>query len=45
MTNSALVVGALGVIGGTLADHLAGLPDWDVVGLSRRGGPPDICST
>jgi nucleoside-diphosphate-sugar epimerase len=41
MTNTALVVGARGVIGGTLADHLAGLPDWDVVGLSRRGGPPD----
>jgi nucleoside-diphosphate-sugar epimerase len=39
MTNTALVVGARGVIGGTLADHLAGLPDWRVVGLSRRGGP------
>lgn len=41
MTNTALVVGARGVIGGTLADHLACLPDWNVVGLSRRGGPPD----
>ncbi|OLT17441.1 NAD-dependent dehydratase [Pseudonocardia sp. CNS-139] len=38
--NTALVVGARGVIGGTLAEHLATLPDWDVVGLSRRGGPP-----
>ena len=40
MTNTALVVGARGVIGGTLADHLAGLPDWDVIGVSRRGGTP-----
>ncbi|MEN3264562.1 SDR family oxidoreductase [Pseudonocardia sp.] len=40
MQQTALVVGANGVIGGTLATHLAGLPDWDVVGLSRRGGPP-----
>jgi nucleoside-diphosphate-sugar epimerase len=39
MPHTALVVGANGVIGGTLATHLAGLPDWDVVGLSRRGGP------
>jgi len=38
MQQTALVVGANGVIGGTLAAHLAGLPDWDVVGLSRRGG-------
>ncbi|WP_232660717.1 SDR family oxidoreductase [Pseudonocardia sp. TRM90224] len=35
----ALVVGAAGVIGGTLAGHLATLPDWDAVGLSRREGP------
>lgn len=41
MTNTALVVGANGVIGGTLAAHLATLPGWDVVGLSRRGGPAD----
>ncbi|WP_219413360.1 SDR family oxidoreductase [Pseudonocardia nigra] len=41
MSRTALVVGARGVIGGTLAEHLAGLPDWEVVGLSRRGGPPD----
>lgn len=34
----ALVVGAQGVIGRNLADHLAALGDWDVVGLSRRGG-------
>ncbi len=36
---TALVVGAHGVIGSTLAAHLAMLPDFDVVGLSRRGGP------
>jgi nucleoside-diphosphate-sugar epimerase len=35
---TALVVGAHGVIGSTLLQHLAGLPDWDVVGVSRRGG-------
>ncbi|MDT7653803.1 MAG: hypothetical protein QOI36_5209, partial [Pseudonocardiales bacterium] len=31
MQQTALVVGANGVIGGTLATHLAGRPDWDVV--------------
>jgi nucleoside-diphosphate-sugar epimerase len=35
---TALVVGAQGVIGRNLVDHLAGLGDWDVIGLSRRGG-------
>ncbi|MGH3944155.1 MAG: SDR family oxidoreductase [Pseudonocardiaceae bacterium] len=34
----AVVVGANGVIGGNLIGHLATQPDWDVVGLSRRGG-------
>lgn len=34
----ALVVGANGVIGGNLVRHLAGLDDWEVIGLSRRGG-------
>ncbi|WP_201312735.1 SDR family oxidoreductase [Dyella sp. EPa41] len=34
----ALVVGAQGVIGRHLADHLASLDDWQVIGLSRRGG-------
>src|SRR5688572_6069934 len=34
----ALVVGAQGVIGRNLADHLATLDDWEVVGLSRREG-------
>jgi len=34
----ALVVGARGVIGTNLVEHLASLPDWRVVGLSRRGG-------
>ncbi|MCM3922254.1 SDR family oxidoreductase [Frankia sp. AiPs1] len=36
----ALVVGAQGVIGRTLVEHLAGLGDWEVIGVSRRGGPP-----
>jgi nucleoside-diphosphate-sugar epimerase len=34
----ALVVGAQGVIGRNLVNHLAALGDWDIVGLSRRGG-------
>src|SRR5262245_64658689 len=34
----ALVVGAQGVIGGNLVAHLASLADWEVIGLSRRGG-------
>lgn len=34
----ALVVGAQGVIGRNLVDYLASLDDWQVVGLSRRGG-------
>lgn len=34
----ALVVGANGVIGRNLIDHLISLPDWDVIGVSRRGG-------
>lgn len=32
----AVVVGALGVIGRYVVDHLLGLGDWKVVGLSRR---------
>jgi len=35
---TALVVGAHGVIGTTLLAHLADLPDWDVIGVSRHGG-------
>lgn len=34
----ALVVGAQGVIGRNLIDHLATLEEWDIIGLSRRGG-------
>lgn len=34
----ALVVGAQGVIGRNLVEHLATLDDWDVIGLARRGG-------
>lgn len=35
---TALVIGAHGVIGSTLVDHLAALGEWDVIGVSRRGG-------
>ncbi len=31
-------MGANGVIGRNLSDHLITLPDWDVIGVSRRGG-------
>lgn len=34
----ALIVGANGVIGRNLAEHLISLPDWTVIGVSRRGG-------
>ncbi|MFF9915657.1 SDR family oxidoreductase [Streptomyces sp. NPDC013457] len=34
----ALVVGAQGVIGRNLVNHLVELGDWEVIGLSRRGG-------
>lgn len=34
----ALVVGANGVIGGNLITELLSLDNWDIVGLSRRGG-------
>lgn len=37
----ALVVGAQGVIGSNLINHLKELGDWDIVGLSRRGGEED----
>ena len=36
--NKALVVGAQGVIGRNLIDHLLTLQDWTIAGLSRRGG-------
>jgi nucleoside-diphosphate-sugar epimerase len=36
----ALVVGGQGVIGRNLIKYLATLPDWDIIGLSRRGGEP-----
>jgi nucleoside-diphosphate-sugar epimerase len=38
---TALVVGAQGVIGRNLIDHLRTLDDWQVIGLSRRGGEDD----
>ncbi|WP_371737003.1 SDR family oxidoreductase [Rhodococcus opacus] len=34
----AVVVGARGVIGGNLIDHLEATGEWEVIGLSRRGG-------
>ena len=34
----ALVVGAQGVIGRNLVEHLASSGDWEIIGLSRRGG-------
>jgi nucleoside-diphosphate-sugar epimerase len=40
--NVALVAGANGIIGRNLIEHLRGLGGWDVVGLSRRGGPGTI---
>jgi nucleoside-diphosphate-sugar epimerase len=38
MRRTALVVGARGVIGGNLINHLEHEGGWKVVGLSRRGG-------
>jgi len=35
---TALVVGANGVIGSNLIAYLEQLEDWDIIGLSRRGG-------
>ncbi|MBL8381642.1 MAG: SDR family oxidoreductase [Burkholderiales bacterium] len=34
----AVVVGALGVMGRYIVDRLAALPDWEVIGISRRQG-------
>jgi nucleoside-diphosphate-sugar epimerase len=36
MKNKALVVGALGVVGRGLLNHLTRLDEWDTVALSRR---------
>ncbi len=38
MKKVALLAGAQGVIGKNLADYLLTLEDWEVIGLSRRGG-------
>jgi nucleoside-diphosphate-sugar epimerase len=35
---TALVVGANGVIGRNLIDYLITLPEWNIIGVSRRGG-------
>ncbi|WP_435167937.1 SDR family oxidoreductase [Paenibacillus glycanilyticus] len=37
-SQTALVVGANGVIGRNLIDYLRTLPEWDIIGVSRRGG-------
>lgn len=36
--HTALVVGANGVIGTNLVEHLLSLGNWEVIGLSRKGG-------
>jgi uncharacterized protein YbjT (DUF2867 family) len=51
----ALVVGASGISGRGLVEHLGGLDDWDVIALARRGtktrarawpaSSPSTCST
>jgi nucleoside-diphosphate-sugar epimerase len=38
--NRLLVVGALGTVGRPIVEHVSALPDWQVVGLSRRA--PDL---
>jgi len=38
MKNTALVVGANGVIGTNLIQHLKDIGGWNIIGLSRRGG-------
>lgn len=35
---TALVIGANGVIGRNLIEYLMTLPEWDIIGVSRRGG-------
>ena len=40
MTKKAVVVGANGIIGGNLISHLVELGEWEIIGLSRRGGAP-----
>ncbi|ACT04792.1 SDR family oxidoreductase [Paenibacillus sp. JDR-2] len=37
-SKTALVVGANGVIGRNLIDYLRTLSEWDIIGVSRRGG-------
>lgn len=39
MTKRALIIGATGIVGRNLADHLVGLGDWQVTGLSRGRTP------
>ncbi len=40
LKKTALIAGATGVAGRTLLDHLTRLPDWNVIGVSRRA--PDF---
>ena len=39
INKTALVVGASGIIGSNLIEHLLELGSWQVIGLSRKGGP------
>ena len=39
--NKALVVGALGLVGRSVVEHLETLEDWDAIGVSRRKPEPD----
>lgn len=34
----ALVIGARGIIGGSIVEHLRARGDWEVIGVARRGG-------
>lgn len=43
--NTALVVGANGVIGSNLILHLESLENWKIIGLSRRGGKSNSKTT
>ena len=40
--NTAVVVGANGVIGSNLIHYLEHLEDWEIIGLSRRGGKSNL---
>jgi nucleoside-diphosphate-sugar epimerase len=41
--NTALVVGAQGIIGNNLINYLSKLDNWNIIGLSRRQGKDSTC--